>query len=122
MIEIPDSIFSVNEDGVAVCPKCQKPIKECSCVSYDPSQPKYDQFSLTVRLDRRNRKGKKVMIIEGLPRDEVYCRKLAKILKTKSGCGGTCYVDESGGIIEIQGQKGELIKQLLSNEGFVHIH
>ncbi len=61
------------------------------------------------------------MIIEGLPKDEAYCRKLAKILKRKSGCGGTCYVDESGGIIEIQGQNEELIKQVLSKEGFVHI-
>ena len=121
MIDIPNSIFPTNDDGQAVCGKCKQPLDACTCPSYDTSKPKAEQYTLKIRMDKKNRKGKKVMMIEGLPKDVAYCKALAKTFKSKAGCGGTSYLNEEGGVIEIQGKNKDLIKKILSQEGFIDI-
>ena len=49
--------------------------------------------------------------IGALPRNEVYLKNLAKELKVKTGCGGTYYVAEDGGTIELQGDHKEIVKE-----------
>ncbi|EMS1494106.1 stress response translation initiation inhibitor YciH [Salmonella enterica] len=68
-----------------------------------------------VRIQRQTsgRKGKGVCLITGIERDDVELTKLAAELKKKCGCGGA--VKE--GIIEIQGDKRDLIKSLLEAKG-----
>ncbi len=68
-----------------------------------------------VRIQRQTngRKGKGVCLISGVDLDDVALDKLAAELKKKCGCGGS--VKE--GVIEIQGDKRDLLKQLLEAKG-----
>lgn len=77
-----------------------------------PARPKGDGV---VRIQRQTsgRKGKGVCLITGIDADDATLNKLAAELKKKCGCGGA--VKE--GVIEIQGDKWELIKSLLEAKG-----
>jgi len=68
-----------------------------------------------VRLQRQTsgRKGKGVCLITGLDMADAELEKLAAELKKKCGCGGA--VKE--GVIEIQGDKRDLLKTLLEAKG-----
>ncbi|PKE31081.1 stress response translation initiation inhibitor YciH [Rahnella sp. AA] len=76
------------------------------------ARPKGDGI---VRIQRQTsgRKGKGVCLIAGVDLDDVALDKLAAELKKKCGCGGS--VKE--GVIEIQGDKRDLLKQLLEAKG-----
>lgn len=68
-----------------------------------------------VRIQRQTsgRKGKGVCLITGLDLDDDALNKLGAELKKKCGCVGS--VKE--GVIEIQGDKRDLLKQLLEAKG-----
>ncbi|MGY5956919.1 stress response translation initiation inhibitor YciH [Kosakonia sp. BK9b] len=68
-----------------------------------------------VRISRQTsgRKGKGVCLISGIDADDETLVKLAAELKKKCGCGGA--VKE--GVIEIQGDKRDLLKSLLEAKG-----
>ncbi|MBW1212451.1 stress response translation initiation inhibitor YciH [Pantoea allii] len=68
-----------------------------------------------VRIQRQTsgRKGKGVCLITGVDLDESALNQLAAELKKKCGCGGA--VKE--GVIEIQGDKRDLLKSLLEAKG-----
>ncbi|MFJ5508662.1 stress response translation initiation inhibitor YciH [Pectobacterium jejuense] len=68
-----------------------------------------------VRIQRQTsgRKGKGVCLISGLDLDDTALDKLAAELKKKCGCGGSV----KDGVIEIQGDKRDLLKQLLEAKG-----
>ena len=68
-----------------------------------------------VRIQRQTsgRKGKGVCLITGVDLDDAALDKLAAELKKKCGCGGSV---KDGGI-EIQGDKRDLLKQLLEAKG-----
>lgn len=76
------------------------------------SRPKGDGI---VRLQRQTsgRKGKGVCLITGLEMSDADIDRLAAELKKKCGCGGA--VKE--GVIEIQGDKRDLLKTLLEAKG-----
>ncbi|RKS87044.1 translation initiation factor 1 (eIF-1/SUI1) [Orbus hercynius] len=69
-----------------------------------------------VRIQKQTagRKGKGVCVISGLDLENIELTKLAAELKKRCGCGGS--VKE--GTIEIQGDKRELLKELLESKGF----
>ncbi|MBC8953771.1 stress response translation initiation inhibitor YciH [Xenorhabdus sp. PB62.4] len=77
-----------------------------------PVRPKGDGI---VRIQRQTsgRKGKGVCIITGIDADDQTLAKLAAELKKKCGCGGSV----KDGEIEIQGDKRDLLKQLLEAKG-----
>lgn len=68
-----------------------------------------------VRIQRQTsgRKGKGVCLITGISLDDVALDQLAAELKKKCGCGGAV----KDGVIEIQGDKRDLLKQLLEAKG-----
>lgn len=68
-----------------------------------------------VRIQRQTsgRKGKGVCLITGVDLDDAALDKLAAELKKKCGCGGSV----KDGVIEIQGDKRDLLKQLLETKG-----
>lgn len=68
-----------------------------------------------VRIQRQTsgRKGKGICLISGIDVDDAELTKLAAELKKKCGCGGAV----KDGIIEIQGDKRDLIKSLLEAKG-----
>lgn len=78
------------------------------------SRPKGDGI---VRIQRQTagRKGKGVCVITGLDLDDAELTKLAAELKKRCGSGGSV----KDGVIEIQGDKRELIQTLLQSKGFI---
>ncbi|RAW90530.1 stress response translation initiation inhibitor YciH [Photorhabdus laumondii] len=77
-----------------------------------PQRPKGDGI---VRIQRQTsgRKGKGVCVITGIDADDQTLANLAAELKKKCGCGGSLKEGE----IEIQGDKRDLLKQLLEAKG-----
>ncbi|KJF77452.1 translation initiation factor Sui1 [Morganella morganii] len=77
------------------------------------ARPKGDGI---VRIQRQTsgRKGKGVCLITGIDSDDAALSKLAADLKKRCGCGGAL----KDGVIEIQGDKRDLLKQLLEEKGF----
>ncbi|XBS68217.1 stress response translation initiation inhibitor YciH [Acerihabitans sp. KWT182] len=68
-----------------------------------------------VRIQRQTsgRKGKGVCLITGLDGGDHALAALAAELKKKCGCGGSV----KDGVIEIQGDKRDVLKQLLEAKG-----
>ena len=69
---------------------------------------------LVVRIDRRQRAGKQVTLVEGFVGSQADLADLAKILKTKCGVGGTA----KDGEITIQGDLRDKVVALLTGMGY----
>jgi len=69
---------------------------------------------LIVSIDKKNRKGKPVTLVEGYIGDEIDLKELGKLLKTKCGVGGSA----KDGEIIIQGEFKEKVATLLSEQGY----
>ena len=69
---------------------------------------------LIVRIDRRQRAGKQVTLVEGFVGTAADLAALAKTLKTKCGVGGTAKEGE----ITIQGDLRDKVTQLLQSMGY----
>lgn len=76
-------------------------------------RPKGDGI-VRIRRETAGRKGKGVCVVTGLDLDDESLAKLAAELKKKCGCGGSA----KDGDIEIQGDKRDVIKQLLEAKGY----
>jgi translation initiation factor 1 len=75
----------------------------------DPNQQK-----LYVKLDRKNRKGKSVTLVEGFVGTENDLKELGKELKGKCGVGGSA----KDGVILLQGDFRDRVISLLKEKGF----
>lgn len=75
-------------------------------------EPKFQK--LYVSLDKKQRAGKEVTLIEGFVGTENDLKDLGKILKSKCGVGGTV----KDGEIVIQGNFRDKIIELLQKEGY----
>lgn len=75
-------------------------------------EPKFQK--LYVSIDKKQRAGKEVTLIEGFIGTENDLKELGKILKSKCGVGGTV----KDGEIVIQGNFRDKIIELLQKEGY----
>ncbi len=93
------------------CPECSQPIANCTCK--ETAIPEGDGI---VRISRetKGRKGAGVTLVKGVLLAEKELKDLCKQLKKKCGVGGS--VKE--GVIEIQGDKRDLIFDELQKKGF----
>lgn len=97
-----------------VCPDCGRSISQCVCKKQkQKSITKHDGI-IRLRIDRKGRGGKSVTIIEGLVGNEQNFKELAKELKKACGAGGAV----KNGLIEIQGDVRDLLKDKLEQKGF----
>ena len=69
---------------------------------------------LTVRIDRRQRAGKQVTLVEGFRGTPEDLAALCKTLKTRCGVGGTA----KDGEITVQGDLRDKVVQLLTDMGY----
>ncbi|MGL4861118.1 MAG: stress response translation initiation inhibitor YciH [Enterobacteriaceae bacterium] len=67
-----------------------------------------------IQWQTSGRKGSGVCVVTGLDLEDDAINTLAATLKKKCGCGGTV----KQGVIEIQGDKRDLLKKLLQESGF----
>lgn len=96
-------VYSTNPDFQYQTAQTQQPD------TLDPAKQR-----LIVRIDRRNRGGKQVTLIEGFIGKDEDLSALAKSLKTKCGVGGTA----KDGEITIQGDLRDKLVALLSSMGY----
>jgi translation initiation factor 1 len=95
-----------------ICPGCGKPAKGCVCRK-NSAAPAGDGV-VRLRRESKGRGGKTVLVITGLPLDATALTVLAGELKRRCGCGGTA----KDGVIEIQGDHGELLLEELAKRGY----
>lgn len=71
------------------------------------------KFVIVFRIEKNGRGGKTVTILDRLPADDPFLKDLTKELKAKCGVGGSYFISEDKGCIEIQGDKREAVKKIL---------
>lgn len=97
------------------CPKCKEVVSECTCIQED--NPKTYKFTAILRIEKQGRAGKTVTVIDRLPKNEIFLKNLTTVLKKRCGSGGTYLMDGKEGVIEIQGDKRDIIRTVLQKEG-----
>ena len=96
-----------------ICQGCVRPIAECICKKPSAQVGKGDGI-VRIHRDRKNRGGKEVSVIVGVPLPLPALELLGKELKSRCGTGGTV----KDGAIEIQGDHRERLKKLLEDKGY----
>src|SRR3954465_11006830 len=97
------------------CEKCGELVSECVCEAQ--VDPKGYKFVAVLRIEKQARGGKTVTVIDRLPKTELFLKNLTTLLKKKCGSGGTYITSGKDGVIEIQGDKREMIRAVLAKEG-----
>jgi translation initiation factor 1 len=97
------------------CPRCKEVVSECTCVP-EPEVKDY-KFVAVLRIEKQGRGGKTVTVIDRLPKNEPFLKNLTTLLKKKCGAGGTYLTSGKDGVIEIQGDKRDLVRAALEKEG-----
>ena len=83
------------------CSGCRRVRAECSCRSAlqdTPLRPK-------IRLEKKGRAGKEVTVLASLPPHKGLLEELCSYLKRALGCGGTSYLEDGEGAVELQGDR-----------------
>lgn len=108
-------VYSTDGGRLMTCPTCQQPYKHCRCDQSASQQPaKKSDGIVRVMRDRKQRGGKTVTVITGVPGSESELAALAQQLKKLCGSGGT----SKDGVIEIQGDHCEKVQGKLSDLGY----
>lgn len=102
------------------CPRCGKRRDRCACADRrapGPPGARRPPRDGVVRIsrDRKNRGGKVVTLIVGLPETGSQLSRVATDLKRLCGTGGTVRAD----VVEVQGDHRERIAELLRQRGYV---
>lgn len=106
-----DSRLVYSTSGNDRCPRCHKSLRKCHCAIASERTPAI-QGKIVISRETKGRKGKAVTRISGLALPETELKVLAKQLKTLCGSGGAI----KAGVIEIQGDQRDTIKQLLKKQ------
>ncbi|MCM0606340.1 MAG: hypothetical protein KA715_09640 [Xanthomonadaceae bacterium] len=108
-------VYSTDPKLNVKCERCKELESECTCEA--EVEVKSYKFVAILRIEKQSRGGKTVSVIDRLPKNEIFLKKLTTLLKKKCGSGGTYLMDGKDGIIEIQGDKREMIRKILLSEG-----
>jgi len=107
-------VYSTDPKLNEKCPKCKEVKSECTCPKHEPKSA--SKFIAVLRIEKSGRGGKTVTVIDGLPKLEIYLKEWTKLLKNKCGSGGTYRLDGKEGLIEIQGDKRDLIRDFFHSK------
>lgn len=108
-------VYSTDPERNKKCPKCKKLVPECVCKS--ENAPPSTGITAYLRIETQGRGGKMVTVVDRLPCNQGLLDRLARLFKQKCGAGGTYGVREGHGIVEIQGDNRQRIKEILLKEG-----
>jgi len=114
---MPDRlVYSTDGGRVSICPRCGLSYKECRCdlPSSEDQPAKKSDGIVRITRDRKQRKGKTVTVITGVPAGEDKIAALAQQLKKLCGSGGTV----KDGVIEIQGDHCDKVQVKLAELGY----
>ncbi|MGI8552683.1 MAG: translation initiation factor [Dehalococcoidia bacterium] len=109
----PDRIvYSTDGGRLDRCSNCRRRLEACVC----PTKPGVQRGDGVVRItkDRRNRHGKTVTLISGVPGSETALEELTASLKRLCGSGGAL----KEGAIEIQGDHRDKLAARLTELGY----
>jgi len=111
---MPKVVWDTSSGGqVERCKKCGK--ARCVCQRASREVVPGD-VTARVRLDTKKRAGKAVTVVEQLPHNPTYWKKLLKELKSHLGTGGAYKKDT--GHLEVQGDQREKVAAFLEGRGF----
>jgi len=99
-------------DSGRMCPGCRRPVGECICGQAGPVAA--GDGIVRVSREKKGRGGKTVTLVRGLALQVAELAALGRQLKTACGSGGTV----ADGVIEIQGDHGERVMQVLQAKGY----
>ena len=108
-------VYSTDPKLNEKCPKCRELKSECVCAP--EVDAKGAKFVAVLRIEKQGRGGKTVTVIDRLPKQELFLRNLCTLLKKKCGAGGTYLTSGAEGVIEIQGDKRDVVRATLLKEG-----
>lgn len=91
-----------------ICPKCGLPKELCVCETIAKEKQR-----IVVKTEKR-KFSKQITLVEGMDEKEIDLKEVAKKLKSKFACGGTV----KGGVIELQGNHQDKVKEELIKLGF----
>lgn len=97
-----------------LCLECQAPLDKCVC-KQRAKETLLGDGKIKVQLERKGRGGKSVTTVAGLAMNETQLKDLAGELKKVCGAGGSV----KDGVIEIQGERVDFIKQELRKRGIL---
>ena len=75
-----------------------------------------NNFTAVFRIESNGRGGKTVTVIDKLPPHEKFINELSKELKSKCGVGGSSFIKDGHGVVEIQGDKRDAIKKIFNSK------
>lgn len=104
-------------DKGRICPQCQKPEAQCGCKRKRRTKGAIDPPNdgiIRIRREVKGRKGKTVTTLSGFLGNAEELKTLASKLKKQCGTGGTA----KDGVITIQGDHREVIREALQRLGF----
>ncbi len=108
-------VYSTDPAMNRKCPRCKELEAACRCA------PEVDvkkvRFTAVLRIEKKGRGGKTVTVVDKLPKQEAFLKELCTKLKKRCGSGGTYLMDGPDGVVEIQGDKRELVRACLAAEG-----
>jgi translation initiation factor 1 len=108
-------VYSTDPKLNEKCSECKEVLSECTCAP-EPEMKTYN-FVAILRIEKAGRGGKTVTVIDQLPKVELFLKDLTKDLKRMCGSGGTYNTEGKEGVIEIQGDKREVIRGVLAKKG-----
>lgn len=112
---MPDRVVYSSDSGrVDTCPNCGQLYKNCRCESRTATTAKKSDGIVRVMRDRKQRGGKTVTVISGVPATSEALTALAQQLKKLCGSGGTV----KDGNIEIQGDHCDKVQAKLTELGY----
>jgi translation initiation factor 1 len=105
-------VYSTETGKITTCPDCGQIYKNCRCNQPTNTINKKPDGIIRVMRDRKQRGGKTVTMITGVPNDDITA--LAQQLKKLCGSGGTI----KDGNIEIQGDHCDKVQAKLTELGY----
>jgi translation initiation factor 1 len=108
-------VYSTDPALNRTCPRCKELVSECICV---PEASANSRFVAKLRIEKNGRGGKTVTVIDDLPKNELFLKTLTTELKKKCGTGGTYSTTGKEGLIEIQGDRRDAVREHLTKKGY----